>query len=255
MHAFDDPTRPLIVDVGCGMGVSLLGLASMDETSRNSFKLSPEGTLLDKVNWQDCNYIGGDLSQLCLGYGRGIAQRWGLNGKLQYVHGSALSLLESVESNYPGKVALVMIQFPTPFGVKEYGNPQLPSDSESGFMVTKELLEVSKRMLEFSHGKLLLQSNCEDVGVTMRDMAENEAGFESVNCPSPVEPFSEASDGSLRIPQRSLDWIQSGGKRAKGNGWSSAPLLPACGATETEVSCHLNKTPIHRCLLRPKVSS
>jgi hypothetical protein len=253
VRAFDDPTLPLVIDVGCGMGVSLLGLASMDETSRDSFKSTPEGTLLDEVYWHDCNYVGGDLSQLCLGYGRGIAQRWELNGKLQYVYGSALALLESVETNYPGNVALVMIQFPTPFGVKEYGNPQLPCNSEHGFMVTKELLAVSKRLLECSHGKLLLQSNCEDVGVMMRDMAENEAEFEIVNMPSPVQAFSEDSDGSLRIPQRSSDWIQSGGKRAKGKGFSRKPLLPACGATETEVSCFLNKTPIHRCLLQPKI--
>jgi len=253
VRGFDDPSLPLVVDIGCGMGISPLGLASIDQMSQDSFNSSPEGSLLGEINWRECNYVGGDLSQLCLGYRRSIARRWGLNGSLQFAHGSALELLESVDSHYQGMVALIMIQFPTPFQLKDTGNPQLPSDIEAGFMVSNELLKKTNTVLEHSGGFLLLQSNCEDVAVTMRETAEHSAGLASVGVPSSVKflPVSD-SDVISRTPQRTLDWIQMGGRRPVGDGWSLTPLIPPRGATETEVSCQLNKTPIHRCLLQPR---
>lgn len=251
---FEKPLRPLVVDLGCGMGISLLGLASMDQESQEAFNSSPEGALLNDLDWRGCNYVGGDLSQLCLGYARGIAQRWGFDGRLQFTYGSALDLLESIESRYPGRVALIMIQFPTPFQMKTTGNPQLPSDFKSGFMVSEQLMYRVRRILERSQGTVLLQSNCEDVAVTMRRIAEDLAGFERVKVPSCVQLASlvgsNDDDGSLRKPRRTLDWIDRGGERAVGDGWSTASLIPSRGATETEISCQLNKTPIHRCLLQ-----
>ena len=251
VHGFNDPSRPLVIDLGCGLGVSLLGLATIDQASQNSFNSSPEGGLLGDIDWRQCNYVGVDLSQLCLGYGRGVAERWGISGWLQFTYGSALDLLESVASHYPGQVTLIMIQFPTPYQLKDVGgNRQLPSDPESGFMVSENLLKACMRILKRSKGFLLLQSNCEDVAVTIRAMAESAARFDSVAVPLCVTDTSKSAS-SLRIPQRTLDWIQLRGKRAVGDGWSVTPLIPSRGATETEVSCRLNKTPIHRCLLQP----
>jgi SAM-dependent methyltransferase len=250
---FDDPSLPLVIDLGCGMGVSLLGLASMDRDAQDDFACSPEGALLRELKWRECNYVGGDLSQLSLGYARGIAQRWGLDKRLQFVHGSALDVVKSVESHYPKRVALIMIQFPTPFQTKDTGNSQLPCDPTSGFMVSKQLLKRTLRVLEPLQGILLLQSNCEDVAVTMRNMAE-EAGFDSICVPSHVTSLAD-SDYALRMPQRTLEWIDWGGERAVGDAWSLTPLIPSRGATETEVSCQLSKTPVHRCLLQPRMSS
>eukprot|EP00978_Attheya_sp_CCMP212_P044344 scaffold307327_cov39-Attheya_sp.AAC.1 len=34
-NMFEDPTLPLVVDIGCGMGVSLLGLASLGQDYEN----------------------------------------------------------------------------------------------------------------------------------------------------------------------------------------------------------------------------
>ena len=52
-QVFDDPTKPLIIDIGCGMGVSILGLSSTHEKTYN-------------ITWSNCNYIGVDLSQSSL---------------------------------------------------------------------------------------------------------------------------------------------------------------------------------------------
>ncbi len=48
---FEDPSRPLVVDVGCGMGVSLLGLASLphdDDDGQSSVSNSDI-----KVGWNE----------------------------------------------------------------------------------------------------------------------------------------------------------------------------------------------------------
>jgi SAM-dependent methyltransferase len=247
---FDDPTLPLVVDIGCGMGVSLLGLATSDHAPEDSFNASPGGHGLEHIDWSQCNYVGCDLSQLTIGYGRGIAQRWNVDGRLQFTYASAMDFMNSVKPHYPGKVALIMVQFPTPFKLKETtGNRQLPSDATSGFMVSEGLLKSAAEILNCSGGFLLLQSNCEDVAVTVREMAEQSASFECIPAPS-VRTAESAS--TLRTPERTTEWIRQGGTRAFGSGWSLTPLIPSRGATETEIACQLNETPIHRCLLKPR---
>jgi SAM-dependent methyltransferase len=249
---FDDPTLPLVVDIGCGMGASLLGLATLDQARQDSFNTSPDGHGLEHIDWRQCNYVGGDLSQLTIGYGRGIAQRWNVDGKLQFTYASAMDLMNSVKNQYPGKVALIMVQFPTPFKLKEaIGNRQLPSDATSGFMVSEGLLKSAADSLNRSNGFLVLQSNCEDVAVTIREMAEDSASFGCIPVPSVVVSTAESASSS-RTPERTTEWIRQGGTRAVGSGWSLTPLIPSRGSTETEIACQLNETPIHRCLLKPR---
>jgi SAM-dependent methyltransferase len=83
---FADPTRKMIVDVGCGMGVSALGLSSLDGNS--------ESTTTIDYDWSSYNYVGVDLSQIGIGYAKGITQRWGLEERAAFVVDSAENLLE-----------------------------------------------------------------------------------------------------------------------------------------------------------------
>ena len=157
-----------------------------------------------------------------------------------------------VEKSYEGQVALIMIQFPTPYRLvsdndKRIGNSQLPSDSQSGFMVSDSLLAQVARILSQSGGKLLVQSNCEDVAVTIRRRATTQYGMACVDVRQEVT--SRNMDHVQQQTLRNIEWIKMGGERAIGPGWSSAPLLPTRGSTETEVACDLQGTPIHRCLL------
>jgi len=104
--------------------------------------------------------------------------------------------------------------------------------------------------LEGSSGKLLLQSNCEDVAVRMKELATNKVGFQSIKVPFSVGNISHNKEGQL--PKRTIQWISMGGQRAEGEEWSSKSLIPDIGSTETEISCIEKGTPIHRCLLTPK---
>jgi SAM-dependent methyltransferase len=250
---FADPMRKMVVDVGCGMGVSALGLSSLDGNSNNS-------TTDINYDWSSYNYIGVDLSQTGIGYAKGISRRWGLEERAAFVVDSAENLLERVKQ-YPGPIELVMVQFPTPYrliptpagtvlsdeDLLKGGNSQLPTSADDGFMVTSNLLKLAADVLQGSDGKpsgkLILQSNCEDVAVTMRDVAINQAGFEIVRLENEVE----AVQGTPT--KRTMNWIEMDGKRAEGPGWSSEPLLPRKGRTETEIACILNGTPVHRCML------
>jgi SAM-dependent methyltransferase len=240
----DDPSRPLIVDVGSGMGVSLLGLATLDNDGTSSMKATNP---LSNLDFSNHNFVGADLGQILVGYSQGIASRWELSDRVQFAYESAENLLDEL-GTYPGDVAMIMIQFPTPFRLAEEndGNAQLPSDASSGFMVSLELLRKASDILRKSGGFLLLQSNCEDVAVEMRRMAMDEIGMICLSAPFPVV-HPEIGN---HLPQRTTKWIEQGGERAAGPEWSSKPLLPRKGQTETEVACDLNQTPVHRLLLQ-----
>jgi SAM-dependent methyltransferase len=243
LHKYRDTSRPLIVDIGCGLGVSLLGLATLQSSGR----AKEASELLGEVAIGDCNYLGGDLSGLTIRFGQGIATRWNLQDRLQYTYASAEDLLNQIDAVYPGPVALVLIQFPTPYRLegKEGGNTQLPTDLNSGFMASESVMRKTAKLLKKSGGgHLLLQSNCEDVAVTMRNVAANVG----MACIDAVHPVTSLDEGE-RLPQRTQEWIRLGGERAIGPGWSSLSPLPARCTTETEVACELQNTPIHRCLM------
>jgi len=235
---FADSRRPLVIDVGCGMGVSLLGLASLGAADCQNF------------DWPSYNFIGVDLSSVAIAYANGIARRWELQDRLTFVVDSAENLLQSLRT-YPGSVELILIQFPTPYRLlptsESGGNSQLPSSATDGFMVTIELLQLAAGLLQKSHanqkGRLIVQSNCEDVAVYIRHLACSIAGFEAF-----LTNDSLAKGSGVRT-QRTLNWIAMGGERAMGAEWSSRAILPRKGRTETEIACKLNDTPVHRCVL------
>ncbi len=254
---FKDPTRPLVIDIGCGMGVSILGLSTLgiDESMSDS---------RINLDWNRCNFLGADLSRIGINFASAISKRWGLQDNVHFTFASAEEIMEHVAKTYPGKVNLCMIQFPTPFrfndelselkesevelmSVKSLGNMQLPTDAFSGFMVTKRLLEHAGSALSDDEGRLLLQSNCEDVAVFMNRLA-NDSGFESI----PVKDYvDKIHDTEGNLPQRTMKWIALGGERAEGPIWNSNTCLPSVrSATETEIACGVNGTPVHRVLLK-----
>ena len=269
---FEDPTRPLVVDIGCGMGVSLLGLSCSKDTTGSKILLNTNrsSNTNTEVEWKDCNFVGVDLRALGIGYARAMAERWGIQGRTHFTVDAAEDFITKIlgsgeddvtNLSYPGPIRLVLIQFPTPYRLPKGdgdggGNAQLPSSALDGFMVSPKLLQSVQKLLTRDRGRLLLQSNCEDVALWMRRTACDVADFEIVSLKqdeessSPNQPQSPAVPE--RIPQRTADWIAMGGERAKGKGWYKHPLLPRKGATETEVACLLNGTPVHRTILQPK---
>jgi SAM-dependent methyltransferase len=222
---YADPLRPLVIDVGCGMGVSLLGLACLESEDCGDY------------DWSSCNFIGVDLSSVAIGYANGIARRWGLDSRLAFVVESAEVLLGTVKLTYPGPVGRILVQFPTPYRLlsssgslpaflESKGNSQLPRSPYDGFMVSAKLLQSASELLRSHHsvgvgGNLILQSNCEDVAVFIRDLACREVGFRV------LETNTSATRVSGAPTQRTQDWLALGGRRAEGAGWRPVPILPS----------------------------
>jgi tRNA G46 methylase TrmB len=232
---FLDPNRDLVIDLGCGMGVSLLGLASLNSSD----------PVCRDFNWYNCNFVGVDLSPVTVNYANGIAQRWSIDGRLVFVVDAVDHFLDAAKS-YPGRIARILIQFPTPYrqlSASAKGNSQLPKTAHDGFMVSHNVLKLAAKLLGDSQGELILQSNCEDVAVWMRQSAIEHAGFRSRDS---GEFVTQVQGTPTR---RTLNWIANGGERAAGPGWCDKPLLPRVGRTETEIACMMNGTPVHRCIL------
>ena len=146
---FADPSLPLVVDVGCGFGVSLLGMA----LERSEGGEGGEGTRF--------NYLGGDLSGHAIGFANGLARRWGLTrhttaqapsmlaaesgdavlaagaaararakaggsgdlgaGRVAFCVTDAESLVRWAKYVYAGPVVQLLIQFPTPYKLEKGG--------------------------------------------------------------------------------------------------------------------------------------
>ena len=243
---YKDPSRPLVIDLGSGMGVSLLGLATTKSTTSG---------FVD-IDWSSTNYLGVERNPTLAGFARGIASRWGLTGILQFVSAPVESLMKSVIGTYPGSTVLVIVSIPTPYrlqpndgatDVEPAGNLQLPDEKSGGFMVTSKLLKDIACALQEEQGYLFFQSNSEDVAVHMRDEAEAVASFIAIDVPAPVLTLKDIQG---RLTWRTIKLIENGGKRAIGPAWSKERLLPPTAKSETEVSCFVDGNPVHSCILR-----
>ena len=199
-----------------------------------------------------------------IGYAQGVRDRWDTNN-LAFVVDSAENAMKAISESYPDQISLVMLQFPTPYrlndDVESYTcaetsssvakrdfNSQLPeAASSANFMVSENLLSQIHDVLSNHSGQLLIQSNCEDVAVHMKNVALR-VGFQS------SKSFSNHVLELDITTQRQKRWVAMGGERAIGSHWASGPLLPVRGRTETEVACSLDSKPVHRCLLKAEVS-
>jgi hypothetical protein len=77
-------------------------------------------------------------------------------------------------------------------------------------MVTENLLSrVHDVLSEADNGRFLIQSNCEDVAVHIRNAATKKAGFRSVSVSHPVTSLDV-------VTQRARRWVATGGERAIG---------------------------------------
>ena len=277
---FKDPTRPLVIDLGCGMGVALLGLATMTSSDATVSDTHPNGI---HIEWPSCNFLGVELHTSLTRFASGLSLRWEVSHKLQLVSIPAETLIEYVKDTYPGCVQMVMISNPTPYRLQD--QPTKKSEEEysdtlcgdnhstlkNNFMVTTRLLEGISSVLEKKGGYhedsmsereryLLLQSNSEDVAIFMKSLAEETmACFSCMPMPSPIlanqDIVGKLTWRTKRMLQRNhpYDETDDDGShqqpRAVGQEWNKEEILPARAKSETEVSCLLNDTPIHRCVL------
>lgn len=253
---FNDTTKPLVVDLGSGMGVSILNLALLNTTSDAGLGIFDGNGRLN-LHWSECNYAGTELNQALVNFGNGIIYRDTTLQRLGRVHFFCIPAQEFLHQleQYPGGIALVMINFPSPYQMEaSVGNSQLPLIGSGQFMVTKNLLESIGRLLSKSdlNGYLLFQTKCEDVAVHVRNECLGLGTLESVACMRPVQDIDKRYLDSGNRPKRVDYWLglNPNATIATGIAFSSTPLLPAAGQPETDAQCQIDNKVVHRCLFK-----
>jgi hypothetical protein len=109
---FEDPTWLLVIDIDCGMGASLLGLATSPLQDDPNDRHHADNEIL--LDWGGCNFIGKDPSRLAVGCIQSMQSRQG-GGRLTFVVELAMDCLARIGDLYQGRVTLVMLQFSTPY--------------------------------------------------------------------------------------------------------------------------------------------
>ena len=284
---FDDPSLPLVVDVGCGLGVTLLGLASSNictRKSKASFQLD--------LDWSRYNYLGSDLSLTAIQWATSQALRRDINGICHFLHASAEALLQYL-TKVKANIKLLLLQFPTPYRLQLEGmlevseemvggeqtqaqnessrcNDKLPlSPNDPSFMANPTALNQMVHLLIARDGNLLqyddhhknderyllLQSNCEDVALHLYDGLIDLGLLACDYVENPRMTF----DG-LDVSSRTKSWLAYQHKlHLKNVALKDVIVRRAIGAqwsneplipirTETEASSEFQKTPVHRCL-------
>lgn len=258
---FDDPTLPLVLDIGCGFGVSLLGLATAGYRPKGVAGGGGGGGGAAAAGSDDgggaygrrgnVNFLWCDLSAHACRYANGIAQRWGVS--CAFVFFGADECIKAVRRSYPGGLYQAMVQFPTPFASEvsaAAGNSQLPAKNSAHFMGKAGFLARCAKALA-PGGTLFIQSNVEDVAVAMKrslDGGGAEAGLVPVLAEG-EDAATEAAvgeDAAEAVPRRREEWVAQGGERAAGPQWLGRSILPRAGRTETEVMYDSKKTRVHR---------
>ncbi|GJV88475.1 phosphoglycerate kinase, cytosolic-like protein isoform X1 [Tanacetum coccineum] len=155
-HAiYDDPTRPLLVDIGSGINLSVDFL----QVAFTALTFKCNGLFLFGMTSKrkDMNFLGlemnGKLVKRCL---EAVHQSGLKNG--YFIETNATSTFRSIVSSYPGKLVLASIQCP---------NPDFNKPEHRWKMVQRSLIEAIEDML-FSDGKVFLQSDIEAVALRMK---------------------------------------------------------------------------------------
>jgi hypothetical protein len=258
-QVFTNPCNDLVIDLGSGMGVSLLNAAACSR--KNEYFQENE---TDAVQWENCNYAGAELNQMMVRYANGVVSRFDNYPNERFIHffnQSAEALLDNVLKFYNGKVSLIMLQFPSLYRLivdkgNNAGNLQLPMSATQGFMVTETLLHMIAKVLILNDGcgKLLIQTKCEDVAIFVKNLAIYTGNFQLIPCTDYVNNIDQDVyfESKNNRPKRVEQWLALNPitERAEGIYWSKSSLIPSFARTETEIACDDDDLFIHRCLMK-----
>jgi len=253
---FRDISKPLVIDIGSGMGTSLLNLSTLTSDTKDNLN---DDELQCQMSWSCCNFVGADLNQAFVNFANGVVARdTTRRGRVRFLSLSAVEFLQEIQS-YPGPIALVMINFPSPYRLQvgTAGNLQLPSKHSDQFMVSERLLALIDELLANSNAKVepggifLFQTKCEDVAVHVKNKCLSLTSLECIPCKYPVKDVENEYKKGVR-PKRVDEWLKktTSIERAEGSIYSRKPVLPRVGMPETEIQCLIENTVVPRLLFK-----
>ena len=288
---FDDPSLPLVIDIGCGLGVTLIGLAARAKAYKVEELNNNNDDDQIHFHWSKYNYLGSDLSKKAIQWASSLTIRRHLSGRCQFIHASTQTVLEYLDKT-KANIKLILLQFPTPYVLQESQgleksneasgcNEKLPlGPNDPSFMANPKILSKMASLVTNASDNnasildessyILLQSNCEDVSLYVHNILVG-LQLETVSAKSPrlsfdrlelssrtkkwLEYYSDQGmnikDDDILVSGHTPSSVTSNIQRAVGVQWSSEPILPI--GTETEASCYHQRTPIHRCLFKTKI--
>lgn len=247
--SFSNPTLPLYLDLGCGFGVSTIGLASTVDD-----RLTTDG--IDILNGK-CNYVGVDLNKDGIRYATAVAKRWELSDRCKHLDMDITHVLKHI-INHNLSVECIVVNFPTPYGIElllnknsssSAGNSQLPVLMDN-FLLSNEVVSLIATIMKTNQCFFHLQTNVEDVAVYVKDAMCVDDGIAPYESPS-IRYIND--EGRIKKTERQIRLEEmSVAKRAVGVGYLDGSIMSATarGMTETEVHCIHNNIFVHRLLLK-----
>lgn len=203
---YEDPSKPLMLDIGSGYGRFLLGLVQV-ETERNALGLEIRDPIIKRANeW---------------------AKHLGLDQRVHFVRSNATVSIATLLETYPGPVELVTIQYPDPHFKKKHRKRR----------IVQESLVTSITDILAPKGRVLLQSDVLNVAVDMRDKFEH-------GCHGILEPSSRHAHDAIFFEEEQQQ--EEGDNESdvglhdceltwKNHGWLKNNPLPV----RTERECHV----------------
>lgn len=175
---FAEPTRPLLLDIGCARGRFLLRMADAGS------------------EW---NYLGVEIREPLVNEANRLASEAGLTNA-HYAFCNAMLWLDRLLSHIPGELLqMVTIQFPDPWFKKKHAKRR---------MVNEELVDVIAAKLS-SGGTIFVQTDIEFLAEEMFSLFDSDARLTSqevLENPFPVKTERERAveDKALPVYRRSF---------------------------------------------------
>lgn len=168
---FVDPTKPLLIDLGCARGRFILRMAEADPS------------------W---NYLGVEIREPLVDEANRLAEEAGLSN-LHYIFCNAMLWLDRLIERIPnGRLQMVTIQFPDPWFKKKHAKRR---------MVNRELIDaVMERLAD--GGRIFVQTDIEFLAEEMFDLFRSDERLKEI--PIDANPFPVKTEREKAVEVKSL---------------------------------------------------
>ena len=168
---FEDPSKPLLIDLGCARGRFLLRMAEADPS------------------W---NYLGVEIREPLVDEANRLAEEAGLNN-LHYVFCNAMLWLDRLIEHLPeGRLRMATIQFPDPWFKKKHAKRR---------MVNRELIDAVMEKLA-DGGRIFVQTDIEFLAEEMFELFKAEERLKEI--PIAANPFPVKTEREKAVEIKDL---------------------------------------------------